>query len=383
MSDTSNIAAPLPAQEPVAPRKERVISLDAARAIVVALMIFMDHPMILTALPDFLVHPEWHGFRLPDFVFPAFIFLAGVSLAYSVSAKKTMDFGAATRVFVRRIATLFGIGLALNFIKYSVRMSAGALSLAPLRYMGVLQRIALSSLIAWPFARSRMRVVLTAAMVLLVAHAAVLLFIAAPGGTAGALESHTDNISAWIDRAVMGVSHTYLGRGYDPEGLLGTLSSGAQALLGLFVGQWLVTFAGDRRRTLQLAGVGVLWALAGIAGASVIPINKQLWTPTFVLLSSGIATVGLVGLYWLADLNRRRKPVEWLVPMGRNALLIYICSSVLVVAGRVVGFFPDAAVRLSAYVPEAAASIAFSAAEVAMWFVVAAWLHRRKIYFKI
>lgn len=366
-----------------APGRERVISLDAARAIVVALMIFMGHPMILVALPEFLVHPQWHGFRLPDFVFPAFIFLAGVSLAYSVSAKQTFSIWTASPRFFQRIATLFGIGLALNFMKYSVRMAEGVLSFAPLRYMGVLQRIALSLLIAWPFTRSRKRVVLAVAAVLLLAHGAVLLLVAPPGGVAGYLESPTDNISAWIDRAVLGLSHTYLGRGYDPEGVLGTLSSGAQALLGLFVGQWLLTFARDKKRTLQLAMIGSTWVLIGILGAAILPINKQLWTPTFVLLSSGIATIALVGLYWIADLVRYRKPFEWLVPMGRNALFIYICSNVLLVVGRATGFFPGAGIWLSEYIPAAAASMFFSAAEVTLWFCVAGWLHKRNIHFRI
>jgi predicted acyltransferase len=154
MTETTAQSQHASAQPPAGPHR-RVISLDAARAIVVALMIFMDHPMILDALPEFLVHPDWHGFRLPDFVFPAFIYLAGVSLAYSVSRKREMDFRAASVVFVRRIATLFGLGLALNFVKYSVRIVEGALAPAPLRYMGVLQRIALSLLIAWPFTRNR------------------------------------------------------------------------------------------------------------------------------------------------------------------------------------------------------------------------------------
>lgn len=376
------ITMPVTDSAPASPRKERIISLDAARAIVVALMIFMGHPMIITALPDFLVHPEWHGFRIADFVFPAFIFLAGVSLAYSVSAKNSFSIPAATPGFLRRIGVLFGIGLALNFMKYSVRMTAGTLSFAPLRYLGVLQKIALSLLIAWPFTRSRKRVVLSVAALLLLIHGAVLLLVAAPGMSAGYLESPTDNIAAWIDRTVMGVSHTYLGRGYDPEGILGTLSSGAQALLGLFVGQWLLAHAGDRKKVLQLAMIGATWALLGIAGAALLPINKQLWTPTFTLLSSGIATVALVAIFWVADLSRHRKPFEWLVPMGRNALLIYICSNILLLVGRTTGFFPNAGIWLSGYIPAAAASLFFSLAEVTMWFLLAGWLHRRKIYFK-
>ncbi|MEA5075333.1 MAG: heparan-alpha-glucosaminide N-acetyltransferase domain-containing protein [Coriobacteriia bacterium] len=382
MSASTATAQPAPDAAPPV-RKERIVSLDAARAIVVALMIFMDHPMIAAALPTFLVHPEWDGFRLPDFVFPAFIFMAGVSLAFSVGKKKEFSYRDSVLPFLKRIGMLFGIGLGLNFLKYGVSKGAAGLVFHPLRFMGVLQRIALSSLIAWPFARSRRTTVLAVAAALLVAHAAVLMLVAMPGGEAGALDSKTENISAYIDRAVLGEPHTYGGRGYDPEGVLGTLSSGAQALLGLFVGQWLVAFPKDKKRLLQLLGIGVLWTVLGAALGGVIPVNKQLWTPTFVLVSSGVATMSLVTLYWIADYLGQKRWFEWLVPLGRNALLIYILSNVLLVAMRVTGVFPGAAEALSGSIPPVLATLTFQVAEVAMWFVVASWLHRRKIYFKI
>lgn len=346
-------------------------------------MIFMDHPMILTALPVFLVHPDWHGFRLPDFVFPAFIYMAGVSLAYSVSRKKQLDFAEATKGFVRRIATLFALGLGLNFIKYSVRMGANGLFLAPLRYMGVLQRIALSSLIAWPFSRKPMTWALTGATVLLLVHAAILLFVAPPGGVANDLDSKTGNISAYLDRAILGESHGYLDHGYDPEGVLGTISSGALALLGLFVGQWMVKWPQDDKRIAQLAGIAIAWIVIALALAPVMPINKQLWTPTFTLISAGVGTLGFLGMYWVADMQGHKRLLEWLVPLGRNALLFYILSNVFVVAGRAVGVFPDTAVWLAGYMPAALASVLVSATEVVIWFFIAGELHRRKLYFKL
>ncbi|MDZ4178820.1 MAG: heparan-alpha-glucosaminide N-acetyltransferase domain-containing protein [Coriobacteriia bacterium] len=343
----------------------------------------MDHPMIRAALPDFLVHPDWHGFRLPDFVFPAFIYMAGVSMAYSVSRKAQMDFRAASIVFVRRIITLFGIGLALNFFKYSVRVVGGAVSLAPLRYLGVLQRIALSTLIAWPFTRKPMRWGITAATVLLVVHAGILLFVAPPGGIANDLDSKTENISAWIDRTVLGEQHAYLGRGYDPEGVLGTLSSGALALLGLMVGKWLVKWPEDTRKVHQLGWIGLGMIALALALAPILPINKQLWSPTFTLISAGVATVSFAAMYRIADLGGHARLFEWLVPLGRNALLIYICSNILVVVGRFTGAFPGVGLRTAQYMPDAAASLLWSGAEVVMWFFVAGALYRRKIFLKL
>lgn len=366
----------------VRPATKRVVSLDAARAIVIALMIFMDHPTIISALPDFLVHPEWHGFRLPDLVFPAFIWIAGVSLAYSVSRKKELDFKAATVVFLRRIGMLFGVGLALNLAKYGL----------PLRYLGVLQRISLALLIAWPFTRSKIRWVLLGAAALLAAHGAVLLLVGAPGVDPGDLSQRAANVSGWIDTMLLGLPHTYQGAGFDPEGVLGTLSAGAQALLGLAVGMWLIRYPDSVRRVGQVALAGAGLAALGwlLAAAVDLPINKQLWTPTFVLVSSGICTLALAAMYFLADLRGYERWLSWLVPLGRNALLVYVGSQMLVVAARYtpipateMRFFPGAGHILARYIGLAPASLALSAAEVAMWFLVAGWLHKRKIYLKL
>lgn len=363
-------------------RPKRVVALDAARAIAVALMVFMDHPTIIDALPPFLVHPEWHGFRLADFVFPAFIFVAGVSLAYSVTRKRDLDFRAATLVFLRRLAVLFAIGLVLNFAKYGL----------PLRYMGVLQRIALSLLIAWPFTRGRIRWVIAAAALLLVAHGAVLMLVGAPGVTPGDLSRPEANIAGWIDAAIMGAPHTYKHAGFDPEGLLGTLSSGAQALLGLALGMWLVRYPESARRLAQLAVAGALTAALGwaLAAALPLPLNKELWTPTFVLVTSGLAAVIFSGMYWVADLRGHYQWLDWLVPLGRNALLVYIGSTALVVLGRhlpIPGtgmrFFPGLGVLLARYIGLLPATLFISGAELVMWFAIAGWLHHRKIYFKL
>ena len=195
-----------------------------------------------------------------------------------------------------------------------------------------------------------------------------------------------------VDTLVLGLGHTYRGLGFDPEGVVGTLSAGAQALLGLAAGMWLIRFPDSVKRVGQLALAGAVTAGVGWLAAELfaLPINKQLWTPTFVLVTSGVCTTLLAGMYYVADILGHDRYIRWLVPMGRNALLIYIGSSVLVVAARYLTIpgtqmrlFPGAGVALAPYLGEAPASLLLSAAEVAMWFVVAAWLHRKKLYFKL
>lgn len=358
------------------PASKRIISLDAARAIAVGLMIFMDHAAIGRALPDFLRHPEWHGFRLPDAVFPAFIFVAGISMAYSVSRKKDLDFRAATLVFLRRIAALILIGLVVNLVKYGL----------PLRYMGVLQRIGFALLIAWPFTRLKIRWVLAGAAVLLLLHGAILLFVGAPGVVPGDFTVREATISGYVDTLVLGLDHTYVQSGFDPEGILGTLSTAAQALLGLALGKWLVRRPEDIRALVTVSIVGVVTALAGWLLVDLIdmPLNKPLWTPTFVLVSSGIFAVVFALMYWLADIKGYERAFSWLVPLGRNALLVYVGSNILVAVARMLGLFPKVGFVLAKTIgSEMWASLLIQGGEVAIWFVVAAWLHRKKIYWKL
>lgn len=384
---------------------KRVVSLDAARAIVVALMIFMDHPTIIRSLPWFLVHPHWNGFRPADFVFPAFVFIAGVSMAFSARKVTAETWRPATLTFAKRIAVLFLIGLGLNLAKYGLPLlSQGWLApLANLRVMGVLQRIALGCLAAWPFVRRDARWPLAAAGVLLAAHAAVLLLAGAPGVTPGAwvaqvapeqvLAVKQASIAGWLDRTLLGVAHTYQGTGFDPEGLLGVLSTAAQAMLGLALGKVLLRDGGTGREMPRMLAWGVAGVLVAIALAPALPINKYLWTPTFVLVSSGAATLMLALMYRWIDLGQRTAHYEWLVPMGRNALLLYIGSNLFVVALRMVPMpsptgvtwyaFPGIGLWLAEIMPAALASVLFAAAEVAMWVWVGKLLYDRKWFFKI
>lgn len=386
--------------------KQRVVSLDAARAIVVALMIFMDHPTALHALPSFLVHPAWHGFRLPDLVFPAFVFIAGVSMAFATRKLTAEDFPAASATFARRLGVLFLIGLALNFAKYSLptlRADGLLAALGSLRIMGVLQRIALGSLAAWPLVRKGPRWALGAATVLLLAHSAVLLFAAAPGVAPGGwvpqvpadrvLAVKQASIAGWIDRTVLGVSHTYQKSGFDPEGLLGVLSTAAQAMLGLALGKLLLRDGTNGREVPGIVAWGAGAAMLGIALSTVVPVNKYLWTPTFVLVGSGLTTLLLVSMYRWIDVGGHKRGFRWLVPMGRNALLLYIGSNLFVVllrfiqvpkpGGGMTEAFAGAGLWLSQVFPTAVGSLLFSGAEVAMWLVVAKLLYDRKWFFKI
>jgi predicted acyltransferase len=398
-----------PAETPAVPERSagsRLISLDALRAIIVALMIGMDHPLIGASTPWWLLHPEWHGFRLADFIAPAFMFIVGMSMAFSTRKLTKETHGPATRVFVRRVVVLVLLGVALGFYKYSVPLFRVGLiaPFASLRVMGVLQRIAIGSLIAWPFVRKDWRWAVGAAGVLLAVHTVLVLFVGAPGVIPGAWTAtpvgagavatlERTSLSGWLDTAAWGIKHTYHGSGFDPDGLLGLITVGGQVLLGLALGKWAVR--DDRTGRIVLptlacgAGVALLGVLLGQIG---LPINKYIWSASFVLVSSGLAAIAWAAMYWWIDLKGNSRGFQWLVPLGRNALLLFIGENAFsATLGLILIPWGGASVTLAALIARAmtkfmaptAATLLFSVAEVAVCVWIAGVLYRKKLFFKL
>lgn len=396
----------MPAAAAAPAPKPRIISLDVLRAIIVGLMIFMDHPIIGPAVPWWLLHPEWHGFRLADFIAPAFMFIVGMSMAFSARRVTAENYREATKVFLKRVAILFLLGLALGFYKYSAPLYRTSLT-APftyLRVMGVLQRIAIGSLIAWPFVRKDWRWAVGAAGILLALHSALVLFVPAPGvipsawtaipaGPASIAILEKTSLSGWIDTHLWGVTHTYKGSGFDPDGALGILTVGAQVLLGLALGKWVVRDEGSGRlvRPTLAAGAAVLAAgvLLGYVG---LPVNKYIWTASFVLVSSGLTAISFAAMYWWIDLKGRSRGFNWLVPLGRNALLLFMAENAFSAtlgiiyvhgsSGRGIPLVTAIGHVMSRYMSPTAATLLFSAVELGTFVWLADVLYRRKIFFK-
>lgn len=405
MTSAPTVAA---AAAPGAPApKPRLISLDALRAIVVALMIFMDHPIIGTAVPWWLLHPEWHGFRLADFIAPSFMFIVGMSMAFSARRVSAENFKDSTKVFVRRIAVLFLLGVALGFYKYSAPLFRSSLT-APfvyLRVMGVLQRIALGSLIAWPFVRKDWKWAVGAAAALMAVHTVLVLFVPAPGVLPGAWTAvpagpasvailERTSLSGWLDSHLWGVTHTYHASGFDPDGALGVLTVGAQVLLGLALGKWAVRDDWSGRLVVPTLAVGAAALASGVLFGQIgLPVNKYMWTASFVLVSSGLTAIAFAAMYWWIDLKGRSRGFNWLVPLGRNALLLFMgenaFSATLAIilvhgrSGRAVPLVTAIGNVMSRWMPPTVATLLFSTLEVAACVWIADALYKRKIFLKL
>ncbi len=313
----------------------RFRSLDVFRGATVALMILVNNPGSWSALYPPLAHAPWHGCTPTDLVFPFFLFAVGNALAFVMPALQAAPAGVFWRRIAKRTLLIFAIGLLLNaapFLRWDASGELAARSWDTLRVMGVLQRIALcfgaAAAIVWLCGR---RGALWAAAVLLLGYWAACHVWGAPG--------EPFSLQGWfgtaIDRALLGDAHLYKGEGvpFDPEGLASTAPAIAQVLLGWWVGQMVV---GGRMGTELIARLclwGALLLLLGWLWQLDMPLNKKIWTSSYVLHSTGLAMLGLALLIQVVDIRQRaseqRGWVRFFEIFGKNALFVFVLSGLV------------------------------------------------------
>ena len=314
----------------------RLLSLDAFRGITIAAMILVNTPGSWGYVYAPLRHADWHGLTPTDLIFPFFLFIVGVAMTFSIQTLIGVDFKSEIyKKVIKRSVILFLLGVLLNFYPFGIPFTSDGWSnfsfssiidtFLDIRIMGVLQRIALCYLFT-----SIMIIHLTrrdqfyAAFGLLAVYAiAILLY--------GHLTLE-DNLARTIDLAIFSPANMYSVRGipFDPEGLFSTIPAIVTTLSGVFVGNLLRGHLSPKEKATQL----VLWGLAGILlgnGLNIlIPINKQLWTPSYVFLTSGWACLILALFYWLMDIKKTNLWAKPFIVFGSNSLFLFFASGILV-----------------------------------------------------
>lgn len=364
----------------------RLTSLDAFRGLAIAGMILVNNPGSWAHVHPPLRHAVWHGATPTDLVFPFFLFGIGVAMSFSFAARASRGDTrrALWRHVVIRSLILYGLGL---FMAAYPRFD-----FATVRLVGVLARIAMVYLVAGTLVLflSR-RAVFVGMLALLAGYWALMAWVPVPGFGAGDL-SPEGNLAAYLDRLILGV-HMWSGGGgvYDPEGLLSTLPAISTTLAGLFAGDHLRS---DRAAAHRLIIVGAVLIAAGHAWDLVFPINKPIWTSSYVAYTAGWALVTLGTMYWLVDVRGRRGWARPLVVYGVNAITVFVASG-LVAKTLVLWRVPAASGDTrSAYnlVYEALfaswagplyGSLAFAAATVLFWLGVAWAMYARRIFIKV
>lgn len=351
----------------------RLASLDALRGLTVAGMLLVNDPGSWDHVYAPLEHAAWNGCTPTDLVFPFFLFVMGVSVALAILPR--LEQGVACNLLrnaaLWRALRIVALGLAIN------ALAAWWLPDRGMRWPGVLQRIGVCFAVVAAFAIYTPRRAWWAAIVAILAAWTALLL----GG--GSL-AKWDNIADHLDGLVFGRyvwDHNLLtGQVHDPEGLLTTLPSIATSLLGLVAGTWL---RAQRLRTLLATGMAGI-ALGGL-WAGWLPLNKNLWTPSFVLWTGGWAMLALLAAYWLVE--RRHWPA-WGRRFGVNAIAAYAGSEILQVALPALGWQEPLyrhafASWIAPLAGDKLASLAFAVASVALWWAVVWWMDRRRLYLKL
>jgi predicted acyltransferase len=376
--------APPPAPEPGAPG--RLLSLDVFRGLTIAGMLLVNNPGTWSAIYPPLEHAEWHGWTPTDLIFPFFLFIVGVAMTLSFDAQLAR--GASTgRVFARaakRSAILFLLGLLLAAFPYY------GLDLAHLRIPGVLQRIAVCFLFASAvvlFTRLRAQVAVAAA--LLLGYWALMMLVPVPGGGAGDL-SKDGSVAAYVDRLVLTPDHLWAqAKTWDPEGLLSTLPAIATVLLGVFAGRWIRGERTPAERAVGLFFAGNVALVLGWIWNAAFPINKNLWTSSYVVFTAGMALNGLAMCYWLVDVRGWKRWARPFTVLGMNAIAAFFLSGIF---ARLLGMVKVGDTTLKGWIFDHAfvgwlspvdASLAFAISFVLLWWGIMEVFYRKKVFIRV
>lgn len=351
----------------------RLASVDALRGITVAAMLLVNDPGDWGHVYWPLDHSEWHGFTPTDLIFPMFLFIVGVSIALSVLPRlERGDSPIKLRnAALWRAARIVALGLAINVL------AACLLPERHMRWPGVLQRIGVCFAFAAALAMyARPRTWGYVLVGLLLGYSVLLL----AGGT---LEPFV-NIVSRVDSVVFGKGVWMIdaasGRGHDPEGLLSTVPALASTLLGLCAGQWL-----RHRRQATLAVAGIVALVLGGLCSLWIPLNKNLWTPSFVLWCAGLSAIAVALCHELID---RRGWPAWGRRFGVNAIAAYAGSQIMEVILSGLGWkAPLYQTLFAGWITPLAgpwvASLAWAVSFVFLWWLIVYALDRRGVYFRI
>ncbi|WP_448549002.1 transmembrane glucosamine N-acetyltransferase NagX [Thalassotalea fusca] len=380
MTDTSTPA--------LARKKQRLLSIDALRGFDMVWIIgaekFFAAFFVISGWVVFDVaaqqmnHTPWHGFTAYDLIFPLFIFLSGVSLGIAAKPLATYPPEQATRILLNGIKRL--ILLVLLGIIYNHGWGTGIpLAFDEIRFASVLGRIGVSwffaALIVWYLSE---RAQWITALAILIGYWLVLTFVSI-GDYGGGNYSANGALNVWFDQTLLPGS-TYLNQPLDPEGILSNIPSVVNALAGVFVGRMMKQqLSSPRTLLVKLLVVGVSCLLIGYGWGSFFPINKVLWTSSFVLVTVGYSTLLLAIFYGLIDVLNWRRWAKVFAVIGTNSIIVYLGSSLINWSYISSSLFGGV---LQVAAPGWRELVLFGGMVLLQWLVLY-WLYRQKIFIKV
>ncbi len=313
--------------EEVSPPHERLVALDVFRGMTVASMLLVNNPGSWSAIYPPLEHAAWHGWTPTDLIFPFFLFIVGITTHLSLTRRA--ESGASERAIVGRILRRGGlivlVGLLLNAFPFTPLTR-----ITEIRIPGVLQRIGVCYIAAALLARNRSLIGrIGIVTVLLLGYWAVMTVIAPPGQQLPTLDRPSDTLAAYVDRLLLDGHLWKSSKTWDPEGPLSTIPAIGTCILGMIAGQWIKQKMPLESRINGLFAVGSLGLLLGSIWDWVFPINKNLWTSSYVLFTAGMACVVLATCLWLVDVRKSRWWATPFLAFGTNPLIVFVGSGMM------------------------------------------------------
>jgi len=398
---------------PLAPRRERLLSLDVFRGLTIAGMLLVNNPGTWSAIFPPLEHAEWNGWTPTDLIFPFFLFIVGITTHLSLSARRARgdDDSAVVKQILRRGIIIYLLGFAMAmFPFYQWGTIASIPNATPwdrilyriehVRILGVLPRIAIVYICAGLLTlKTTLKQQIIIIATLLFGYWFAMTLIPVPGEHeigAVLLNTHDRNLAAWLDRAILGTNHTWSGSvTFDPEGPMSTIPAIATAMLGVIAGRWIVQKEKPLlERISGMFAAGAIGMMVGLMWNWAFPINKNLWTSSYVIFTAGMACVAIATIMWIVDYCNVKWWTKPFVIYGVNPIVAFVGSGVLArliytlwhvsYNGKSVAI-QDAIYQMLflPWLPPRVASLAFAVSFVLLWYGILTVLYRRNIILKV
>ncbi|WP_273568498.1 acyltransferase family protein [Maribacter halichondriae] len=361
--------------------KERILSVDIFRGATIVLMILVNTPGTWSAVYAPFLHAEWHGYTPTDLVFPFFLFIVGTSIVFSYKNKPT-NAGTYKKIIVRTLK-LIGLGLFLGAFTLTFPFIK---DFENIRFPGVLQRIGVVFFFASIlFINFKWKTLIGICAAILIGYWLLMGFVPVEG-MESTLERAPNNLANWLDVKVFG-THNYKAD-YDPEGLLSTLPAICSSILGIFTG--LILTSKQPKKATILMGLGGSLLIIGHLWDIIFPINKALWTSSFVLVTAGWANLVLALIYYLTDVQKIKFGSIFRYA-GANAIILYFLSSFISKIMGMIKIKEDQSlhgwlfdtVYVHDFLSMQLSSLLYGLSVVAFYCLLAYFLYRRKIFFKV
>jgi predicted acyltransferase len=359
----------------------RLISLDAMRGFTIAAMILVNYPGSWDAVFEPLEHATWNGLTPTDLIFPFFLFIVGVSIALAYSKKMETDASRKDRYqkIIIRTIKIFAVGVFLSLYPH--------FDFSSIRIAGVLQRISIVfCCCAFLFLNTKPQTQAWIGGVSLVVYWILMRFVPAPGEDTALLEPGR-NLAAWIDSRFL-PGRMWQGT-WDPEGILSTLPSIVTGICGLLAGALLLSRRSAEQKVIVLMVAGVAGSVAGYLWGLDFPVNKNLWSSSFVLVTAGFACLLLGTCYYIVDILNFTRGTKPGIIFGANAIAVYFLSDIFSPLFYSLSFGGSS---LNAHfmngltavgVPAKLSSVSYALLFVVFNFGVALFLYRKKIFIKL